>query len=222
MKSIKTKLRYCLTLLLLGLFSFSTSYAQDVPTDAEVAKLTTSRDAKTLEEYFIAQGYTDGGIIQGSQGAATSTLVTPSSSSGHVAVIQDPTVRSIVVAKVFKNAAGKTVDLTYAADINSDGTSRYEASGDNEANSFFVSGGTIQIVPRDASGNRGFAAKFANCWRLYVGGIVSNCTSCYNCLNSALSGSAPTWLKIIRALRCVGPCFRCISGIVSFVYCVVR
>lgn len=214
MKSITTKLRRFFAMLILALCCFTTSYAQtEVPTDAETQELLNNPDAMVLENYLQQQGYTDAGIIPESRFAINTTLDASAKKSSSLGAFE--TSRTVVVAKQFKNTDGSTIDVTYAGEITSSGYAR-SVIGENISSDFIVSGGIVQVVAKNLSN---FINKLNDCWRRFVqGGGVTNCTNCYNCLKNAFSSGA-WWQKLIKALRCAPPCFRCVVSIYQFYLC---
>ncbi len=209
MKSITTKLHRFFAMLILALCCFTTSYAQtEVPTDAETQELLNTSDARILENYLLQKGYTDAGIIPESQFAANDN-------SNTISPAANETTRTVVVAKQFKNASGETVDVTYAGEITSSGFSK-SVIGEDALSDLVVTAGVVQTIAKGAARN---LSKFDNCWRRFVqGGGVTNCTNCYNCLRNAFSSGA-WWQKLIKALRCIPPCFRCVVSIYQFYSC---
>jgi hypothetical protein len=221
MKSIKAKLRCCLAVLLLGLFSFSSAMAQDVPTDSQVEEALNTADAKTLHGHLLSQGFTDNGIIPGSAGLYSdpSSATLNRSSISPLNRDQVVIIVIIIVAKEYRHPNGAVFQASYALEKYSDGTSLADASAEGATSVLSVSGPTVVAAPKLSVSS--ILGRFDRCWRQFGGDIVQNCTACYNCLKGCLVNSWPRWRKLLCTLRCVPSCARCIRSVIAFVRCVI-
>lgn len=230
MKSIKAKLCYFLSFLLLTFFSIGSTFAQTegVPTDAEVAELTASPDARLLSNYFASQGYSNAGLD-------------PASSHTYESIVDDATanrsslntsgsfkrpikIRIIIIIIIHKKAGAEsiaqsiTAEKREAVDAPGNITTAYDAIGENSTTDFKVVGGRVLPAAKSLSS---FLTRFTNCWNQYFTGTATDCTACYNCLKSCFSGSGWWASKLWCALwNCSGKCIKCVTSIYNFYKCV--
>jgi hypothetical protein len=221
MKSIKSKLRCFLATLIMGLCCFGSAYAQtDLPSDAQVEEVLNTPDARTLHSYLLSQGYTDAGIIPGSQGVYDAASPTTGARAPGDTITITITIKIVIVTgKLYRKASGETLEATYALEKYANGTAIADASAENASTQLTVLNG--QVKPMAKFSVSSLITRFENCWRQFGGPLVQNCVACYNCLKGCIVNTWPKWRKILCSLRCIPSCARCIGGIVSFVRCVV-
>jgi hypothetical protein len=238
MKSITTKLRCWLATLLLGFFSMS-AFAQTVgvPTQQEVNALLASQESQFLTNYFVGQGYTNGGVVPGSAKTYETEIDRPAGITASISgssVIGAPIkikIKIVIVIIIIKKAGAESVyqSITSEKQSYADGSGTplvtNHAVGENTTTNFLVSGGTVRSVPKSsmtgsmfASGNGG--SSFSECWAEALLGTATNCTGCYNCLKDCLTGTGLFGNKLLCCLtKCTLKCVLCVTSIFKLYKC---
>jgi hypothetical protein len=226
MKSITKKLSCWLATLLLGLFSISAMAQTPVQaTQAEVNAMIASPGAQTLSSYLTASGYTNGGVVANSAKAVEITGIQP----GTTSTIKS---RTAVVIVVFRKTGADPVYQSLASEkrevvgaTGSTPTLSFHAVGENTTTNFYVSGSTVKEVAKSATtaaifDNGGGKGNFNDCWLDAISGTGDNCSGCYNCLKSCLTGSGLFGNKLLCCLtKCAIKCGLCVLSIFKLYSC---
>lgn len=226
MKSITKKLSYLLATLLLGLFSISAMAQTPVQaTQAEVNAMIASPGAQTLSSYLAASGYANGGVVANSAKAVEITETQP----GTTNTIKT---RTAVVIIVFRKTGADPIYQSLASEkrevVGASGsapTLNFHAVGENTTTNYYVSGSTVKPVEKSAItsaifDNGGGRGNLNDCWLDAISGTGENCSGCYNCLKSCLTGSGLFGNKLLCCLtKCAIKCGLCVISIFKIYSC---